>query len=181
VIKKIILLFIIFILISGAVFAREQERANNSIVVGVGLVGVELSYERMFNRYLSAVASVSYTELIFMNEFTASGKGRFYPFGGIFFMELGVGYTYGKGVVGGIADMMLALLTFGWWLTQIEEDDIFRTGGLLIQPGIGWKIGGKTPGLVMPISMGINFKRPLKDGDIPDFMPYFRIGIGYSF
>ena len=177
--KKVLLVFIVLLVISGRVFAQNQERAKNSVALSIGIVGAELSYERMFNRHLSVLADVSYTTLIFMDEFTISGKGRWYPFGKAFYLEMGLGYSYGKGVAGFMGDMLLSVLTFGWYLTTKDfEDDIFRSGGFLIQPCMGWKIDiGKNDAFVLPISMGLD----IKTGRIPDFMPFLRIGLGYSF
>ena len=175
--KKLLLLFIVLSIISGTVIA--QERAKNSIAVQVGVIGAELSYERIFNPFFSVLADVSYTTMIFLDEFTASAKGRCYPFGGSFFLELGLGYSYGKGVVGAMTDMMLTVFTLGWYLTYKDFDnDPWRSGGFLIQPGLGWKIDiGKPDGFVIPISLGLNIKK----GEVSDFMPYLRVGLGYSF
>ena len=152
--------------------------AQQCISLSFGLLGFEASYERMLASRFSVLADVSYTTLIFMDEFTVSGKARVYPFGRSFFMDFGLGYSYGRGAVSFMADFILTVLTFGWWLTQIEEDHFARTGGFLLQPGLGWKIDiGKKDGFVLPISMGLD----IKTGKIPDFMPYLRIGLGYSF
>ena len=172
-------MLIVLIIVSGSIFAQEQERAKNSIALSFGVVGAELSYERIFNRRLSVLADVSYTTLLFMDEFTAAAKGRWYPFGRAYYLELGLGYSYGKGVVGFLGDMFLTIFTFGWYLSQKDfENDVFRTGGFLIQPGMGWKIDiGKTDRFVLPISMGLD----IKIAEMPDFLPYLRFGLGYSF
>jgi len=177
--KKFLLMLAIALLVSGSLFAQEQDRAKNSIALSFGVVGAEASYERIFNRHLSVLADVSYTTLVFMDEFTASGKGRWYPFGRAFYLEVGLGYTYGKGVVGFMADTLLSVLTFGYYLTTKDfENDNFRTHGFLIQPGLGWKIDiGKQDGFVLPIGLGIDFKI----AEVPDFLPYMRLGLGYSF
>ena len=177
--KKIVLILVIMLIAASSLFALTQERAKNSLALSFGVVGAEFSYERIFNRYLSVMADVSYTTLIFMDEFTVAGKGRWYPFGKAYYLEMGLGFTYGKGVVGFMADTLLSVLTFGYYLTQKDfENDNFRTPGFLIQPGMGWKIDiGKPDGFVLPIGLGIDFKI----AEIPDFLPFFRIGLGYSF
>ena len=176
--KRMILLVIVLMVISGGVFA--QDRAKNSIALSVGLIGGELSYERMFNRHFSILADVSYTTLFLVDEFTLSAKGRWYPFGKTFFLDLGLGYSYGKGFVGLLSDILLGVITFGYWLEYKDfDDDNFRTGGFLVQPGLGWKIDvGKPDKLVLPIFMGVDLK--IWSG-MPDIMPYLRIGLGYSF
>ena len=175
--KRLFLFFIIFVLISG--FAFSQERAKNIITSSFGVIGAELNYERMFNRRFSVLADVSYTTLIFMDMFTASGKGRWYPFRKAFYLEMGLGYAYGKGAVGFIGDMMLTVMTFGYYLSVKDfENDVFRTGGFLLQGAFGWKIDiGKPDHLVLPISLGLD----IKTGKVPDFLPYLRIGLGYAF
>ena len=177
--KRILLALIVLLIISGGLSAQDQVRAKNSIAVSFGIIGVELGYERIFNRYLSVLADLSYTTLIFMDEFTVSGKGRWYPFGRAFYLEMGLGYSYGKGVTGFVADVLLGTVSFGlYWLVKDFENDVFRTGGFLIQPGLGWKIDiGKQDRFVLPISLGLD----IKTGKVPDFMPYLRIGLGYSF
>ena len=177
--NRVLCLLIFFFLFPAFTFTEEQDRAKNAVALSFGIFGAEASYERMFSRHLSVLADVSYTTMIFMDEFTVSGKGRWYPFGKTFYLDLGLGYTYGKGVVGFMGDMILGVMTFGYyWLVKDWEDDIFRTGGFLIQPGIGWKIDiGKPDKFVLPIGLGVD----IKVAEVPDFMPYFRIGLGYAF
>ena len=179
--KRSFFLFIILLIIEGGVFAQSEDRAKNSIALQFGVIGAELSYERIISRHFSLLADVSYTTLIFMDEFTASAKARWYPFGKAFFLDLGLGFSYGKGIVGFMSDTLLTVITFGYWLTIKDFDnDEFRTGGFLIQPSLGWKIDiGQEDGFVLPISMGLDFK--IKKGAVPDFLPYLRIGLGYSF
>ena len=163
----------------GGVFAQNQARAKNSIAVSVGIIGVGLSYERMFNRYFSVLADTSYTTLVLIDEFTLSGKGRVYPFGGAFYLEMGLGFSYGRGVTDFMTNMLLGVLTFGYYFTTLDENDFLRRrGGFLLQPGLGWKIDiGKPDGFVPPISMGLD----IRVGNAPDLLPYLRIGLGYSF
>ena len=177
--KKLLLLLISLLIFTGTVFTQEPQKAKNAIMVSFGVIGAELSYERMFNRHLSVLADVSYTTLIFVDEFTASGKGRWYPFGKAFYLDLGLGFSYGKGMIGFMGDMILSVLTFGYYLTVKNfENDEFRTGGFLIQGCMGWKIDiGKQDRIVLPISMGVDFRI----SGVPDFLPYIRIGLGYAF
>ena len=185
--KKIILLLIVLSVISGSVFAQEQdaeaevknERAKNSIAGSFGIIGAALSYERIFNRYFSVLADTSYTTLVLIDEFTVAGKGRVYPFGGAFYLEMGLGFSYGRGMTDLMVNMLLGVLTFGYYFTTLEEDDLLkRRAGFLVQPGLGWKIDiGKKDGFVLPINLGVN----IRVGDVPDALPFLRIGLGYSF
>ena len=177
--KKSILTIVVLCCVIGGAFAQNQERANNSIMVSFGIIGAQLSYERMFNRYFSVLADTSYTTLVLIDEFTLSGKGRVYPFGGAFYLEMGLGFSYGRGVTDFMTNMLLGVLTFGWYFTTLDDNDFLqRKAGFLLQPGLGWKIDiGKPDGFVLPIGMGLD----IKAGKSPDILPYLRIGLGYSF
>lgn len=174
--KKLVLAIIIITIAAGAAFS--QDRAKNSVAVSFGVIGIEGSYERIINRYFSVLADASYTNLAIVDEFTASAKGRVYPFGKAFYLEMGAGYAYGRSFSNFIGTMVLGIVTFGWYFTQIDEDSFARTGGFLLQPGLGWKIDiGKKDGFVLPLSMGLD----IKTGSRPDILPYLRLGLGYSF
>ena len=177
--KKSFLALIVLLVFASGIHAQEQRRAKNSIAVSFGILGAELSYERMFNRYFSVLADTSYTTLILIDEFTLSGKGRVYPFGGAFYLEMGLGFSYGRGVTDFMTNMLLGVLTFGYYFTTLDDDDFLRRrAGFLLQPGLGWKIDiGKPDGFVLPINMGMD----IRVGSLPDILPYLRIGLGYSF
>ena len=176
--KKIFMALIILLVIAGAVFAQDQARAKNSVAVQFGVISVEAGYERIINRFFSVLADVSYTNLAIVDEFTVAAKGRVYPFGRAFYLEMGAGFAYGRSFSNFVGTMILGMLTFGWYFTQIDDDTFARTGGLLLQPGLGWKIDiGKQDHFVLQISMGLD----IKAGSRPDILPYLRIGVGYSF
>ena len=178
-IKKIILFLIVMFVFSGFVFSQEEDAAHNTISVHFGLVGIEGSYEYQFNRHFSVLGSASASTMIFMWDWALSGKGRVYPFGKAFYLEMGLGYVHMKGASAGMAELVLNALTFGlYYAIAGTPEELQAKSGLLIQPGLGWKIDiGKPGGFVLPISMGIDIRAtPSKD-----FLPYFRIGLGYSF
>ena len=180
--KKIILCLVIFAVAGGVLFSQTAPSNNVSLLVGI--IGAEGSYERMFNRHLSVLGSVSYSNLILANEFTVSGKGRVYPFGKTFYLEMGLGYAYGRSLSDAMGDIILGVLTFGWWLTQIDEERLAPNGGFMVQPGLGWKIKlGRDSRLSLPIGMGLDFKMVKIDesGKLPDAFPWLRIGVGYAF
>ena len=182
--KKVTLMLLVLIVAAGGLFAQNEEKAKNAVAVQFGFIGVEASYERMFNRHFSVLGDMSYTYLILADEFTLSAKGRVYPFGGAFYLELGLGYAYGHSLSDRMGDLVLSVLTFGWWLTQIDKDRLAPNGGFLIQPALGWKIDiGKKDHFVLPISLGLDFKLIKIDdsGKLPDALPYLRIGVGYAF
>ena len=186
--KKLPIILAILLVFSFNVFAQEDNNPNNIVSVSFGIIGAELSYERMLSNHFSVLGSISYTTLILMDEFTLSGKGRWYPFAKSFFMEMGLGYTYGKGFIAFSEEMgsvighiLLGMITLGAWFYVYDFNDFEeqpRTGGLLIQPGMGWNIRlGRNGRFYLPLSTGIDIKLAQK----PDFMPYLRLGLGFSF
>ena len=167
----------------------EIERRVNNISLSFGLFGTEISYERMFNDMFSLVGSIS-NRLQIVNEFTASAKARLYPFSGrVFYLEMGFGVIYGYGYLalvrdgnpGDLAYILGGVFTAGFiWAfrDELRSFDIDDTLGFLVQPGMGWNIRfGREDRFTLPISMGLN----LKFGEIADIMPFFRMGLGYSF
>jgi len=175
---------IMLIAVTGALFARTNnnkeavvEQAKNTLMLSFGVIGTELSYERALNRYFSLSLNASYSTLLFMEALTASVQGKCYPFGKAFYLSVGLGYIYSYGSTDFMRDMLLDFLTSGWW--QSQNDFNSKTQGFLIQPGFGWKIDiGKPNGFVLPINAGINLK---VGSELPDIIPYARIGLGYSF
>jgi len=103
--KKIILTFTVLLLLTTGAFAQEAEveqQSNkpygNLISVSLGIISAELSYERFLNDYFSILGSASVNWFL-AYDFAFSAKGRLYPFGKAFFVELGLGYVYGVGYV----------------------------------------------------------------------------------
>ena len=176
--KKALLLVLLMLIIAGVVFAQAD--AKNTAAVQITFLGVAGSYERMFTPHFSLLAEAAFTTLGIADEFTASGKARWYPFGKAFYLEMGLGLAYGHSFSNFIGNFLLGVITFGWWFTTDEFNATInkRTGGFLLQPGLGWKIDiGQPGGLVLPIGMGLDIKVSAP----PDILPYFRIGLGYSF
>jgi hypothetical protein len=188
--KNLCLAALVLTLIAGGLFSQEQERAKNTIAItgGVYPLSVELSYERALSSHFSVLIDGSYSDfLIFssdsstsvMNEYAAAVKGRWYPWAKTFFLELGAGYGNGLGLAGGAAYLVTYMLTFG--LVDLPPD-IFRANGLLISPGLGWKIDiGKPNGFVLPVNVGNDLIVDFSHPGFVDFIPYARIGLGYSF
>jgi len=174
--KKAILFVLIFLIAAGSIYS--QDAAKNSVAVQLTVIGVAVNYERTLTPHFSVLADVSYTSLIIANILTGSIKGRWYPFNGIFFLEIGAGYANGHNIGNFTGTMFLGFFTFGWWFLQMKEESLKKTGGLLFQPGMGWKIDiGEPGGFFMPISLGMN----IKVGSPPDYLPVIRIGLGYYF
>ena len=164
---------------NGIIEIDDTGLPPNTIAVSFGIIGIEGSYERAFNKYFSALFDVSFTTLIVFNEFTASVKARWYPCGKIFFFDLGMGYSYGNaGILNSTVGLLGVVLIFP--LLDPGFQKLFQpTHGFLIQPGLGWQIGlGAQKKWVLPIIMGLDFK---VGPELPDIMPYLRIGLGYRF
>ena len=151
------------------------------------MLGVGGRYEFMLNRYFSVGVNGYWNNLLFFwHDWGITAAVRFYPWRGVFFMELGLGYTFHSG--------------FDDY--EITVDDTVETGsdwvgaaGFGIIPGIGWKISpGKNngffiqPGIKLPITIGnkkpiINAswidRYPGKFGSSVGFITY--CGFGYAF
>ena len=190
--KKLCLAVLVLTFIAGGLFSQEQteqERAKNTIAITVGVypLSVELSYERALSSHFSVLIDGSYSDYLIpgsdsvslMNEYTAAVKGRWYPWAKTFFLELGVGYGNGLGLAGGAAYLATYIFTLG--LVDLPPD-IFRANGLLISSGLGWKIDiGKPNGFVLPVNVGNDLIVDFSHPGFVDFIPYARIGLGYSF
>ena len=174
--KKAFLLGLIFLIAVSVVFSQDE--VKNTFSVQLTVIGAAANFERTLTPHFSVLAEVSYTNLLIANMITGSVKGRWYPFSGVFFLEMGAGYATGDNIGNYIGNMFWGFFTFGWWFSQMEEESFQKTGGLLLQPGLGWKIDiGEPGGFFMPITLGMN----IKFGSTPDYLPVIRIGLGYSF
>ena len=191
--KKVIVILLLSVIVSGSLFAQEEEveRAKNRISASAGLIVGELSYERVLNPYFSVLGQVSYINLIAADSISVAAKGRWYPFGGAFFIDLGLGYSNGYNiemdVVQAAFDMTMLLITVGLWALTPEFQSRNKTNeelvlvyesGFLIQPSIGWNIDiGKKDKFMLPISLGLDI-RLAKETTV---LPFFKLGVGYSF
>jgi hypothetical protein len=173
--KKIFAAALVMFITAGALFAQESGRAKNTAALSLSLFAMEASYERQLTSHFSVSLDAAYTWFFLVNHYSATARGRWYPGRGVFFLELGLGYGYGTGIYGGIADLMAFIFTFG--LVDIEE--YTKTGGFLVGPALGWKFDiGKPDGFVLPLTLGLDIKTTPY---IPDLVPYLRLGLGYSF
>jgi hypothetical protein len=133
--KKVFMVLVLALIIAGGVFAQD---AKNWISGEVSILGAGARYERMLTPKFSLGADVYWTSLFFFwNDFGANAVGRFYPWAGKFYTELGLGL----GVHTGLTAMT----------------------GVDIVPGLGWKIDvGKKggffiePGIQVPITLGVD-------------------------
>ena len=182
------LIFLLLMAVSAInLYSQNDERAVNRIVFSAGLVGAEISYERVFSEKFSILASVSYNNWLFVDSLSISGKARYYPFNGTFFIDIGLGYSNGYNISGEFAeligDLLLGIITFGLWFTTEHFQDRFneapeREHGFLIQPGMGWNFDiGRQDRFMLPVAMGLD----IRISENWAIMPYFRIGLAYAF
>ncbi|MCL2832822.1 MAG: hypothetical protein FWD78_06610 [Treponema sp.] len=172
--KKFIICALILSLAGGVLFAQEtadDQRPGNNISIYGTMVGLALNYEMCFNSHLSLLADTSFN--VIPITFTAAIKGRVYPFGRAFYLEIGAGFGITPGYLAGLADV----LTLG--LTKIKDKYWLR--GLVLTPSLGWKLNLGKSGLTLPINLGIDFFAGFRDVLPVDFVPNIRIGVGYSF
>ena len=196
--KKIILVLMVFMLAGAAVFSQSATVNNETIAnididkeeeipqlntIGIhgnlAALGLAINYERSFNPHFSVLGEIAFDMV--PTAFTVTGKARFYPFTGVFFLEMGAGYglTYGYvGLVYAYASFIAEIFTFG--LADIDTN--IWLNGLVLTPALGWKIDiGKKGGFTLPISMGVNIYLGPRDISPVDFTFNLRIGMGISF
>ena len=176
--KKAVLVLVIFTLIGTAVFSQEEEVfKKNTVALYATVLGTAFNYEYSFNPYLSVLADTSLN--LFPATVTAAAKGRWYPFGKTFFLEMGAGFGLTAGYMGFTSALLVRTMTLGF--VGIEDKVWLR--GVVVTPSLGWKIRlGKEKNLCLPISLGIDFFAGSRELEIPvDFVFNARIGFGYIF
>ncbi|MCL2229785.1 MAG: hypothetical protein FWC01_01685 [Treponema sp.] len=181
--KKIFIAVLLAAILAGNLFAQEGSSvlANNRIGVSFGLVSAELAYERVFSPNFSVLGSVSYTTWLIADTFSITGIARFYPFAGNFFLEAGLGYSYGynnpENLANAFLDILLFTMTLGFYTTGTDYAASYESG-LAARLGLGWNIDiGKKDGFRLPISIGIDTRLL----SAPAIFPYLRLGLNYAF
>ena len=176
--KKIILILFI-ILIGSAAFSQESTPPlkQNTVALHATLLGFAVNYERSFNNHLSLLGDTSLN--VFPPTFTAAVKGRLYPFGKTFYLEMGVGYGLTVGYIGLGSELLIRSISLGF----LSLNQNLWLNGVVFTPSLGWKIKlGKDGMFNLPINLGIDFFAGYRELSIPfDVVPNLRIGFGYSF
>jgi len=155
--KKLVLVLILAILIAGSVFAEEgDEVIKNWVSVDLGIFGIGVGYEYMLLSNLSVGANAYTSTMFFSGGAGIIAYGRYYIFNKNFYTELGLGYGSSKSMASGHHIENKADTPSGGTGTASVA-----TTGLLISPGLGWKIdrgepGGFfiQPGFKFPIAIG---------------------------
>jgi len=187
--KKGLAAIILIMVIFGNLYAHDDhEFAKNRIALSLGLLGADLSYERMIVQNFSVLGQVSYTTWAIADSLAFDGKARWYPFYGAFYLEMGLGYSNGYNatevLAEFVADLILGVITLGLWFAsdnfqnRWSEVHIERQHGLSIQPGMGWNVDiGKKGGFMLPISLGLNIRL----SENTTVLPYIKFGIAFAF
>jgi len=169
--KKIILLLVLAVIVAGGVFAESG--VKNYISGEVSLLGGGARYERMLTDSWSIGGTYFWNTFFILTDSSGvMADVRFYPGAGKFFIELGLG--------------------FGWvdsWnlLSLLAVRDTLY--GVMLSPGIGWRIDFGDPGgffinpmISVPMVIGgatyyRNYRYRVDFG----FGVDFRAGIGFGF
>jgi len=183
--KKIIIGLLIFTVSGGILFSQEIDTLNaeaqklNTVALHASLlsIGLAFNYERHLNNHLSIIGDTSFSTI--PPTFTLAVKGRLYPFGRVFYLEMGAGYGMTVGYIGLFTELLIRSLTFGF--LGVGQDIVLQ--GVVLTPALGWNIKlGKQGNFKLPIGLGMDFFIGKREFDAPfDIVPNVRIGFGYSF
>jgi hypothetical protein len=141
--KGIVLLLILVVSAAGMVYAQEGGGSGSGLhhwISGeVSLLGVGARYEYMLDNNFSIGGTVFWHSLfLFWNSVGILVTGRWYPWGGIFYAEAGIGF----GTVSGFEE--------GTETTYYGYSYAYRwpyvVSGFMFNPGVGWKIDLGEPG-----------------------------------
>jgi hypothetical protein len=131
--KKVFAVLILATLIAGGVFAQSGG-ANIWVSGQISLLGGGARYERYLTPNWSVGGAAYFSNLFFFwSNAGVKAFGRYYPWAGNFFAELGLGYGYKSGW----DDFEVDEITYG--------SEPYSMNGFLIEPGAGWKIDVGAP------------------------------------
>ena len=177
--------FVFFMIITCIQIIPAQATDLKNWVSGeAGLFGLSIRYERILNRNFSVGALLSANFNYFgLFDYGIQTTLRWYPWGGRFFSELGIGF--------GHIDVFHDHYDYYHYdFGYIEECTYSEINGLRLSPTIGWKFDVGKPGgffispmVSIPLVIG---RKVYGDNEKEDFtvMPTFRIaalGFGFSF
>jgi len=169
--KKTLLLFVLLLVMGGAVIAQEEEAHKNAIYFGTtDLLGIAVSYERIFHPNFSLVVE-SGAGILITQSFYATIKARWFPItGSNFALFVSGGLGYGQ--------MRKETFYFMW-----EGDTKYEIYGEIISPGVGIKFGyGKPTGFAFTTAMDYDIilgeKTYFRDGKKTD--PKFGLGLNLN-
>jgi hypothetical protein len=187
--KKTLVIMVLLIMTAGGIFAQgvnshEAPAAKNGISGQISplslgnqmaegrmtaqtltLLGIGIQYERRLTPKFSAGGAAYFSSAFHVySEAGVKGIGRFYPKQDVFFVEMGLGFGLQTGV----------------WLPVLT--------GLLLEPGIGWKIDAGAPGgffiepfVSLPVVLGAYRYRDGSAHFAAGVSVKSSFGIGYAF
>jgi hypothetical protein len=180
--KKVFAVLILATLIAGGVFAQSGG-AKNWVGGQVSLIGAGARYERFLTPNWSVGGAAYWNSLFFFwNNVGVKAFGRYFPWAGNFFAELGLGFGYRTGwddyeyEVNGV--------------TYDAGSTLYATSGFLIEPGVGWKIDVGNPAgfyiepiVTIPIVLGSQkFDWAGAEGEFKPGVGFIAaFGMGYAF
>jgi hypothetical protein len=145
--KKILALMVLAAVAAGGIFAQEKTAnvKRNWLSGEASMFGGGARYEFMISEKLSAGVNIYWTSLIVLNDFGVNAALRFYPWGKMFFAEIGLGYglhselkTFTTTADYNTGYNNLSVSTKWYGMTFMD--------GFNMVPGIGWKIDLGKPG-----------------------------------
>jgi hypothetical protein len=135
--KKVFAVLILAALVAGGVFAQSGG-AKNWVGGQLGLLGAGVRYERFLTPNWSVGGAAYWNSLFFFwNNTGVKAFGRYFPWAGNFFAELGLGFGYRTGT-----DDFDYTAASG---VEYTWSGAYTMSGFLIEPGVGWKIDVGAP------------------------------------
>jgi hypothetical protein len=152
--KRFVVMTVLAALVAGGVWA--QSGPKNMVSGDIGLISAGIRYERMLTAKLSIGGTAFYNNfMFFFNSVGVTATGRFYPWAGVFYLGLGLGFGSN-----------------------------FVLNGAMVAPALGWKIDVGKPGafflnpeLSLPIVFGVDGEGEFGNLAIPRAV----LGMGYAF
>jgi hypothetical protein len=153
----------------GSLFAQANSK-NNWLSGELSIIGAGATYERMLSQNFSLGVNVYWTSLfLIFNDLGTNVIGRWYPWGGNFYTELGLGFGTHTALGSGDGDAMFS---------------VAAVNGVALVPGIGWKIDVGQPGgffiepiIQLPITLGGTVEN--KFGSGVGFRAAFGMGVSF--
>jgi hypothetical protein len=157
--KRIVLCIAFSIFCIGVIMG--QESGKNTISGGINLTdfilpGFSIGYERLLHKNFAISADIGIHSVLIPY---ADIHGRWYPWAGMFFVDIGMGI---------------------WVFLPLEDGDGSAYTFPVISPGIGWKIDiGQPNGFVL--IAGIEERISFTPFDVTLFFTKINLGVGYNF
>jgi len=147
--KKVVCILVLTCVIAGGAFAQAKKPAAKSRLIHnwisgeAGLIEAGVRYEYMLNKNFGVGVTAFWNSLFFLwNSYGIQATGRFFPWGGVFYGELGLGY----GTITGTEDV--SYTDYDWYGRPYSSSGSwwYSASGLMVTPGVGWKIDPGAPG-----------------------------------